>query len=409
MNKLWTRDFSILTIGSAVSMLGNAVSGFAMGLMIYDYTDSTLLFALFMVVYNLPKIILPLLVGPYMDRFSRKRVIYTLDFFSATVFLAITVLLYFNFFNYVAFLFMAIIIGSTDSIYIVAYESLYPSLITKGNYTKAYSVSSLIYPIATTIMVPIAGVFYETVGLVPLFAFNAISFFIAAIFETRIKTVEQHVQANLSQKFSIQRYKADFKDGISYLKREQGLLTIVAYFFCTTLASGAMGSLVLPFFKSTPGLGVQTYTLITSIATAGRMIGGFVQYRIKYPQHLKYYIAIFVYTAICFLDGTYLFLPIFMMFIFQFLVGVLGVTSYNIRISATQNYVTDDIRGRFNGIFQMITTLGMIIGQLLAGLLGEFFMEQYLILGFMIFNVIAIVVILLPRGEHVKKIYNNDV
>ena len=37
-NKLWTRDFSIITIGSIISMLGNAVSGFAIGLVVLDYT-----------------------------------------------------------------------------------------------------------------------------------------------------------------------------------------------------------------------------------------------------------------------------------------------------------------------------------------------------------------------------------
>ena len=76
-NKLWTRDFSIITIGSIISMLGNAVSGFAIGLVVLDYTNSTFLYALFMVVYNLPKIVVPLFAGPYLDRFSRKKVIYT--------------------------------------------------------------------------------------------------------------------------------------------------------------------------------------------------------------------------------------------------------------------------------------------------------------------------------------------
>ena len=82
-NKLWTKNFTIITLGTVVSMLGNAISGFAIGLLVLDYTQSTFLFALFMVVYNLPKIIMPLVAGPYLDRFSRAKVIYTLDFISA--------------------------------------------------------------------------------------------------------------------------------------------------------------------------------------------------------------------------------------------------------------------------------------------------------------------------------------
>ncbi|MEZ4627301.1 MAG: hypothetical protein R2912_04140 [Eubacteriales bacterium] len=69
-NKLWTRDFSILTLGTVVSMLGNAVAGFAMGaLLVYDKTESVLLYALFMTCYSLPRIVLPMFAGPYLDRF----------------------------------------------------------------------------------------------------------------------------------------------------------------------------------------------------------------------------------------------------------------------------------------------------------------------------------------------------
>ena len=35
-NPLWTRDFTILTVGSVVSMFGNAMTGFAMSLMVLD-------------------------------------------------------------------------------------------------------------------------------------------------------------------------------------------------------------------------------------------------------------------------------------------------------------------------------------------------------------------------------------
>ena len=38
MTKLWTKNFTIITMGTVVSMLGNAVAGFAIGLMVLDYT-----------------------------------------------------------------------------------------------------------------------------------------------------------------------------------------------------------------------------------------------------------------------------------------------------------------------------------------------------------------------------------
>lgn len=94
MTKLWTKNFTIITMGTVVSMLGNAVAGFAIGLMVLDYTESTLLYAIFMICYSLPRVILPLLAGPYLDRFSRKKTIYLLDFFSAALYAVIAMMLF---------------------------------------------------------------------------------------------------------------------------------------------------------------------------------------------------------------------------------------------------------------------------------------------------------------------------
>ena len=54
---LWTRDFTIITVGSVISMLGNTVSGFAMSLLVLDISKSTLLYAIYLAMYTLPQLI----------------------------------------------------------------------------------------------------------------------------------------------------------------------------------------------------------------------------------------------------------------------------------------------------------------------------------------------------------------
>ena len=122
--RLWTRDFTIITLGTVVSMLGNAVSGFAISLLVLDYTGSVFLYTLYMVVYNLPKVVMPLVAGPYLDTYSRKRAIYTLDFISSALYLGIFLLLRADLFSYGPFLALCFVIGCIDSTYSVAYESL---------------------------------------------------------------------------------------------------------------------------------------------------------------------------------------------------------------------------------------------------------------------------------------------
>ena len=83
---LWTRDFTIITLGSVVSMFGNAMSGFAMSLMVLDISESTLLYAVYIAMYTIPQLIVPIVSGAYLDRYSRKKTIYTLDFISVFFF-----------------------------------------------------------------------------------------------------------------------------------------------------------------------------------------------------------------------------------------------------------------------------------------------------------------------------------
>ncbi|KSV60077.1 MFS transporter [Acetivibrio ethanolgignens] len=413
-NRLWTKNFTIITLGTVVSMLGNAVSGFAISLLVLDYTESTFLYALFMVVYNLPKIITPILAGPYVDRFSRKRVVYILDFLSSGIYLIMFWVLGQGFFHYGVFLLVCLLVGSIDGIYTVAYDSLYPNLVSEGNFSKAYSISSMIYPLAA-FMVPVASFAYSYFGTAaPLFLFNAVTFFIAAVFETQIDYKEKHIK-NEYQHFDAASYRRDFREGLQYLLAEKGLFIITVYFCITIFSGGAIETLILPFFKNHPqyfhtAVDVVTlYTIVTGCGVIGRLAGGMIHYRFKYPADKKFMIALTVYTTISFLDIFRLYLPINLMMLTYFITGIMGVTSYNIRISATQSYIPDDKRGRFNGIFNMACTCGSIVGQLLAGALGDFFPERRIIIGFALINLAAVWLVMYQGREAVKKIYNRSV
>ena len=155
--RLWTRDFTIITVGSMISMLGNMLSGFAVSLMVLDKTESTFLYVLFNVCWQVPMLVCPLLAGPYLDRMSRKKVIYGLDFLSAGIYLTMFFVLRTGWFHYPTMLVSCILVGAISSVYMVAYDSFYPNLISEGNYGKAYSVSSVMMDI-TALAYPLGAV-----------------------------------------------------------------------------------------------------------------------------------------------------------------------------------------------------------------------------------------------------------
>lgn len=404
---LWTRDFTIITVGSVISMFGNALAGFAISLFVLDYTDTPLYYAVFVFLYTLPQLTAPLIAGPLMDRFSRRKTIYLLDFLTAALDLGIALILHLGLMRFWLLAVWTLIIGTITSTYQVAYQSFYPMLITEGNFSRAYSIAGTLETLSA-VMVPVSLFLYKRFGLAPLLLGNGICFLGAALCEMRISDVEKERGTGSEERYSFSAYWADAKEGVRYLWGEKGLLCITLYFVFLSFASGAEGVVTLPYFRSAFENGEWVYMTTWGFMVLGRGIGGLLQYKIKYPAAIKYAVALAVYCIVNTLQGSYLFLPVNGMRVACFLLGILGVTSYTIRSAATQSYVPHDKKGRFNGAFIMLTTSGSLLGEALAGACTTFLPMRTILAVFMGVALLAALIIIGGGRRHVKPLYNRE-
>ena len=408
---LWTRDFTILTLGSVVSMLGSALSWFAMDLMVLDYTGSTLLFAVYSMVFMLPNALSPVLIGPFLDRFSRKKTIYTLDFITAGLFASVALLLHTGHFSFWLLAGMNFLLGGINGIYGVAYDSFYPLLISEGNFRKAYSVASTLETLSA-VMIPFSTLIYKLFGIVPLLIANTVSFLIAAVMETQIRTEEKYLNTRKEDdagEKGVRRFTGDLREGLDYLRVERGLLAIAVYFFFSTLAGGMTQVVTLPWFRKSFNNGEYVYMLVWGMSSLARFLGGAAHYKLRLPVAKKFAIAYCVYIAISVLEGSYLFFPIPVMMCMTFASGMLGITSYNIRVSSTQQYVPDEKKGRFNGVFGTLNTVGMLLGEGIAGVLSRVMGERLITVIANAMCIIAAVIFIGGGKKDVAAIYNREV
>lgn len=414
---LWTYDFTVITIGSFISLVGNALSNFALSLLVLDYTGSTFLYMLFQVSFQLPIMICPVLAGPYLDRMSRKKVIYTLDFLSAGIYFLLFLLLRGGWFSYPALLAVSFVTGAIDGTYVVAFDSFYPNLITEGNFQKGYSVYGMLVDLSGFASPVAAVIYYQMGGAASLFAINALSFLIAACFEVTVRFRETHMAEapRETAESAFGQFRLELREGLDYIRGEKGLLLIALYFMISNLAAGAE-QLQLPYFlnhaakfAAWPVAAATLYSILSNFTTVGRLLGGAVQYKLHIPKEKKFSVAFFVYVAINVLSGTILFLPVPLMAVWFFLDGALGVTSYTIRSAATQSYVPDNKRARFNGMFQMISFVGSVVGSLVIGALAEILPERLIVTVTNALVLLAVYLFMYRGREHVKKIYNRKV
>ncbi len=405
--KLWTKNFTIITLGTAVSLFGNVISGFATGLLVLDYTGSVFLFAIYMILFDLPRVIMPQMIGPILDKFSRRKMIYTLDFMSAAIYGLFGLILLKGDINYVLLTIGCAILGIISSIYTVAYDSFYPLLITEGNMGKAYSISSTMESLLM-IVTPLSAYLYHTIGIAPLFFIDCASYFIAAVFETQIRVKEEYV-IEKGQKFGLSQYKETFKEGMDYLKLEPGLMAVACYFMFSSFSGGANMIIGLPYFRGVYGtMGEYIFMIVGGAMMIGRLLAGVFHYRHKLKPESKFNIAFIVYLSIAIIGGSYLFTPVPCMVAMTFASGVLGMTSYNIRISSTQAYVPHEKKGRFNGTFQMMSTFGMLAGELLAGAMADFMDKRMVLVCFSALEFAAAWMFMYRKRKDVSKIYNRE-
>ena len=214
---------------------------------------------------------------------------------------------------------------------------------------------------------------------------------------------------------NLKQFGRDFREGLSYIRGEKGLLAITLYFMVSGFAGGT-GELYLPFFRSNAALfafwpvAVTTlYAIVTNFSVVGRLIGGVVHYKVKLPTQRKFVIALTVYVIISVIDCITLWLPVPLMAALFLLTGLLSVTSYNIRIAATQTYIPDGKRARFNGTFQMLCTLGSVAGSLTAGGLAEVMPERWAVVLLSLVGLLGTYAFMYRGRRHVAAIYNREV
>ena len=402
-NTLWTKNFTIITLGTVISAVGGVAMGFALSFVVFDNTGSTMMMALFAAASSLPGIVLPVLFSPYLDNFRRKPVIVGLDYLSAVIYLLFGLYLLKHSFSLPLYLLFSLLCGSIGSVYNLAYESLYPNLIPEGFAQKGYTISGMLYPTVTMVMTPVASILYVKLGLGILFIGEGLLLAAAASVETQIR-VEEHTKPG--GKFSFGDYLGDFKEGFRYLKKEKGLLRIYGYMPITQGISQATEPLIRAWFRTAPGLNLTMYALFTTAEFIGRTVGGLIHYKVEIPPEKRFSLAYLVYVTYNIMDTVLLWLGFPLMLLNRGICGFLGINSATLRESSVQNYLPDNMRAKVNAVFNMLYALVPTLLTLAVGALGEVMDYRLCVTLVSAAGLLPCYLIMWRGREDVKKVYN---
>ena len=367
--KLWTRNFRLVILASAIGTVGAIAGGFALAFLVFDETGSTLASALIVAIQLLPHLLLPVLIAPFMDRLPRKSFLVAGDIVNAVLLAGMGLwLLFFNF-SYVGYLAVSLLLACIGAVDELAFTSIYPELIPEGAEQKGYAVSSMLYPVLKVIMTPLAAVLLDTLGVAWILIAQSGLSFAAAITESFIHLDETERQHRTP--YSLQAWAGDIREAVQYLKEERGLRSIYEYMAVTNGVASGFSPILVAFFRTFPGFTAAMYSAFSVVEFAGRTIGSVLQYRIKIPDKKKYGLVLFVYQVYESMDMCLLWLPYPLMLVNRGICGFLGSNSAILRSAAVQRYIPEKLRSRINAFDDVLITAGASVFSLMMGFLGE--------------------------------------
>ena len=314
-------------------------------------------------------------------------------------------LLFFDF-SYLGYLGYSLILATLGSLDELAYNSIFPKVIPNGMEQKGYAVSSMLYPILRVIMLPLAAVLMDIVGMPWLFIGQGIFSICAAFLEYQIQLAEE-VRMN-GNGFSFKLWKNDILEVLHYLKTERGLQAIYSYMAVSNGVAVGYTPVLVAFFRTTPGMSAALYSLFSVAEFLGRTIGGFVQYRVQIPAKKKFHVTFWIYIIYELMDICLLWLPYPLMLTNRVITGFLGTNSATLRVAAVQTYIPDQMRARVNAFENMLIMAIGSIGSVLVGAIGEILDSRLCMTLCSAFALLVCLCTIFRRRTDVKNIYETE-
>lgn len=394
---LWTGDFTRITAATVLTAIGGEAMNLPISLLVFDETGSTLLSALVLICGMLPDVLFSVLIAPLIDKGGKKKWIVGLDALTAALYLGMGWYVSSHEFHYVLYLAFVLVIGTISVCYRLAYNAWYPNLIPVGMEQKGYAVSNTVYPVVIIAMSPAAAFLYEKISMGQIFYLVAVITLAAVLMESGIREKRKKQE----EAYTFEMYWEDIKEGFIYLKKEKGIRNIYTYMSITQGISEGTTILTQAFFQSMPYLTVTMLGFVRSAEMIGRLLGGVFQYRKEIPVKKRYAFTKMVYTVYNMLDILLLFLPYPLMLANRFIGGALGISSATIRETAVQCYLPEHMRARVNAFFNMVISVGCVVFQLAAGVMGQRMSYRIAVVLLSAFGMLCMVgLIVIPAKEN---------
>ncbi|XYI02626.1 MFS transporter [Sorangium sp. So ce1128] len=371
------RTFFLVWLGQVVSLVGSSLTGFALGVWLYQRTGSVTQLALVHCVTHLPSIVVLPLAGVLVDRWGRRQAMLLSDIGAAVGSLSILLLLAadrLTLWTIVPAVALASVMGALR---LPAYSAATTVLVPARHLGRAAGMVQLGWGLAMLAAPLVAGLLLPLIELRGILMLDLCSFTIAllTLLVVRIPrpTPSAAPDAGRLPLLSGARY------GLSVIRRHAGLRSLLllatASTFCVAMAQMLSTPLILSFASAT------TLGLVLSLGGVGMLLGSAFMIVLGGPRRRVRGVLAFgaLQGLMVLVVGLRPSVPLVTLGAFGFMFAAPLVASCNETL--WQRAVAPDAQGRVFAIRNMALGAAMPLSSLVAGPLSDLVFEPLLAAG----------------------------
>ncbi|WP_207229322.1 MFS transporter [Ktedonosporobacter rubrisoli] len=367
---LWrNQDFLLLWSGQIVSTIGTNMSALALPLLVLALTHSPAQAGLVAALQMLPYLLFSLPVGALIDRWDRKAIMIRCDAVRWLALGSVPLAFFLGHLSVAQLYIIAVIEGTANVLFGLAQISALPRVVKPAQIPQAYAldqvteyISTLLGPNLSTLLISLAR--STVLGAILAYLVDSISYLISVISLRFIRVPFQ----NERKQEKIHLWQ-DIMEGLRFLWQQPILRIMVLLTMSVNFLSVPVKLAIIVLVQNRLHLDALMLGIIISADGIGGLVGGFLAPWVK--RHLRFgqiiigsVIVWSLATLLCTLATS---APL--LIIGRGLVGLIWPLYAVALVSYRLSITPDELQGRVNSSFRVLTYGIEAIGSALGGLL----------------------------------------
>jgi hypothetical protein len=363
-------DFLRFWFGESVSQLGSQVTSLALPtLAILGLGAGAFQLGILRALQSLAFLLLALVIGVWVDRVRRRRVLVLSDIGQVVVLGSIPLAAVLHQLTLERLYVVALLSGIFSVANNVTFDSYLPALVTRNDLVEANSRIQVTSATTDVAGPPFAGLLIQTLGPALAIAADVLSYLFSAAALLSIRTTE----ASRSNAGVRPSFNSELVEGLRVTLSNPILASLAGCSATANLAGAILGSVGLIYFYRDLGLSPGVVGLVFGISGAGGILGAFAA-----PGNLRRFgvgpalatLVIIEGLAIMALPAARLGGAAVVVGACELVVAALEPT-YAVAVGSIRQAVTPDhLRGRVTGTIRTISFGVIPIGSVIGGILG---------------------------------------